>query len=98
MSNGARLPGPPRPRLPPATAVARELLTLDAIQFIAPDTAILQYLHAVPAVADAFMRAMAERDYRALRSGGHGSVEARRLVGERVHKDERTLQRWGLVG
>jgi hypothetical protein len=78
--------------------VARELLTLDDLQWLAPDLAILQYLRAVPSIASEIDRLEAERHYRALRAGGIGSVEARRLAGERVHKDERTLQRWGLTG
>jgi hypothetical protein len=94
----ARAPGPPRPRPPPPSAVARELVTLDDIQLLAPDLAMLQYLRSIPAIASEIDRLEAERHYRALRAGGIGSVEARRLAGERVQKDERTLQRWGLTG
>ncbi len=79
---------------PPPSAVAKELLALDETQF----PAIVQYLRADPSIATDLDRLVAEREYRKLRAGGFGSVEARRLAGERVHRDVRTLQRWGLTG
>lgn len=94
----ARSPGPPRAKPPPPSAVARDLLTNDDIRWLDPECSFLQYLRADPAIASEIDRLVAERHYRALRAGGFGSVEARRLVGERVHKDVRTLQRWGLTG
>jgi len=92
----ARPPGAPRPRPPPPSAVAWEVLELEKL--IGPDCAILQEARSRPAIASEIERLEAERHYHALRAGGIGSVEARRLAGERVHKDERTLQRWGLIG
>lgn len=95
MSN-VRPPGPPRPRQPPPSAVAKEILELE--KWIAPDCAILQMARSRPDIANEIDRLEAERHYRSLRAAGIGSVEARRLAGERVHKDVRTLQRWGLTG
>jgi hypothetical protein len=95
MSN-ARPPGAPRPRLPPPRAVAENVLELE--KWIAPDCAILEYLRAQPKVAGWIKLLRAQRLYRYLREGGFGSIKARQVVGHRVGKDERTLQRWGLVG
>lgn len=94
----ARTPGPPRPRPPPPSAVARELLTLDDLQFLAPDLAILQYLRSIPSISSEIDRLEAERHYRSLRAGGIGSVEAQRLVAARVGVTDRTLRSWGLNG
>lgn len=94
-----RPPGPLRPRPPPPSAVARELITLQEIEWLDPECAFLVYLRSIPAISGEIDRLMAERHYRELREGGAvGSTEARRVVAARVGRDERTLQRWGLIG
>ncbi len=87
----ARPPGAAPPPRPSARQVAENALVL-AEWF--PESAVLAHLRADPRIAWWMTFLEAQRQYRGLRQGGVGSVQARRMVGARVGRDERTLRRW----
>lgn len=84
---------PPRPPPPRASDLAVAEAALNLGEWVDPECSILVFLRTAPRVGAILRELEAKRDYTRLRQGGLGSVEARRLVAERVQRDEQTLRK-----